>query len=721
MAEQTIEINVSGMTCGSCVGRVESALKKIDGVYSAAVNLATEKAKIIASSRLKPQQLIIAIEKAGYDAKLITQTTRVKPSAPTYSQRALLVSILLTLPLVLPMIGAIFGRHLMLDPWIQLALATPIQFGVGWKFYLSAWKAMRARTGNMDLLVAVGTSAAYGLSIASLVRGNGDFYFETAAAVTTFILLGKNLEARAKRQTLSAMEALQNLQPEKARVVVNGIEKLVPISEVRTGDAVRVIPGEKIPVDGVVLDGASAVDESLLTGESIPVFKKVTDTVTAGALNTDGVLLIETRKIGAETTLARIIRLIEDAQSAKAPIQLLVDRVSAIFVPVVLILAVITFLLWLPFTTTQQALIDAICVLVIACPCALGLATPTAILAGTGAAAQAGILIRDAEILELAHRVSVVAFDKTGTLTEGKPQLIALQSRENDSNRLLQIAGSLQSASEHPLANAVVAASRMKNLPPLLLTQFQNSPGRGVSGNLQEIGKVWIGTRTFLRENEINLTDWEDEAKHFEESGHTVSFVAWGSPARVQGVLTFQDEPRPTAQAAIKSLHAQNLELWLLTGDSPANANRVGETLGIKNISGGLLPAEKSACIESLKTGARIVAMVGDGINDGPALASADLGIALASGTELARRSAGITLMRPDLRLVAAALEISRKTYQKIKQGLFWAFIYNCIGIGLAMAGKLDPIFAGFAMAMSSVSVVLNALWLKRWRPNLSA
>jgi len=716
--DNILEFQIEGMTCASCVNRIETALKALPQVKSAVVNLATEKAKVTADSPLVPQEIFAAVENAGYKANLLSDEAT--PARPLKWDFSLTLAILCTLPLLLPMLAEWMGIHWMLSPEVQLALATPVQFIAGAKFYTSAFKALKARSGNMELLVVIGTTAAYGLSIYGMLHSGGHPYFETSAAIITFILLGKFLELRAKRQTLSALENLQKLQPESARVIRAGNEENVPLREIRVGDVVRVRPGDKIPVDGKVITGESSVDESLLTGESIPVHKNSGDRVTAGALNVDGALDIETLFIGAETMLARIVRLIADAQAEKAPIQRLVDRVSAVFVPVVLGIAFVTFLIWTFYAPFETAWINAISVLVIACPCALGLATPTAILVGTGAAARAGILIRDAEALETAHHVRTMAFDKTGTLTLGQPQVADVLTHDPHNfseNRLLEIAGNIQRGSEHPLAAATVRESRARKLKTQLVRRFKAYPGRGVSGEIESLGRFLIGTRNFLSGEGIRFESLQKNADALESQGKTVSFFAKAGEPNALGLIAFQDQARPTAKEALLRLQKMNIDLHLITGDSIGAAQSVAQSLNIQSVHAGVLPEEKSKQIALLKSAGKKVGMVGDGLNDAPALAIADLGIAMASGTDLARESASITLMRPDLRLVPAALEISSRTFSKIKQGLFWAFFYNVAGIAVAAMGLLNPMHAGLAMTLSSVSVVTNALLLRRWRP----
>ncbi|HEX7985641.1 MAG TPA: copper-translocating P-type ATPase, partial [Duganella sp.] len=576
--------------------------------------------------------------------------------------------------------------HWMLDGRIQFLLATPVQFWLGARFYRAGWLAARARSGNMDLLVALGTSAAYGLSIYQLLTATSatpHLYFEASAVVITLVLLGKWLEARAKRQTTSAIRALQVLRPESARVRRGDRDVEVPIAQVLAGETVVVRPGERIAVDGVVLEGASHVDEALITGESLPVARHAGDRMTGGAINGEGMLLVRVTAVGAESTLARIIRLVEDAQAAKAPVQHLVDRVSAVFVPVVLVLAVLTLAgWWLATGDGERAIINAVAVLVIACPCALGLATPAAIMAGTGVAARYGILIKDAEALELAHRITTVAFDKTGTLTEGKPSLAVCEPAPGaiDKARLLQLAAALQRGSEHALAYAVrQAAGEAAGAP--VSSDITALPGRGVAATVDGM-RLLLGSTRLMEEQGVVLTALAARADELERQGLTVSWLAAtdappSRSVRLLGLLAFGDRVKPQARAAIEALHALDIETVLLTGDNQGSADHVGATLSIRRVVANMLPADKAAAIGAMKRNDKCIAMVGDGINDAPALAAADVGIAMSSGTDVAMHAAGITLMRGDPALVAAAISISRRSYSKIRQNLFWAFIYN--------------------------------------------
>ncbi|MGV8917216.1 MAG: heavy metal translocating P-type ATPase [Pseudomonas sp.] len=719
-----LELAIDGMTCASCSGRVERALNKVPGVKSASVNLASERANIEFSGQADPALIIAAVSDAGYSARPVEdqQATLQRQQSRTNHERLMLIlAIVLAVPLVLPMVLEPFGVHWMLAPWIQFLLATPVQFILGARFYIAAWKAVRARSGNMDLLVALGTSAGYGLSVYEWVKtpagGMPHLYFEASAVVIALVLLGKYLESRAKRQTAGAIRALEALRPERATQVINGQELDVAISALRLEDLVSVKPGERFPVDGEVVEGHSHADEALISGESMPVFKQPGDKVTGGAINGEGRLLVKTTAVGAESVLSRIIRLVEDAQAAKAPIQKLVDKVSAVFVPVVLLIALVTLVGWLlTGAPLEIALINAVAVLVIACPCALGLATPTAIMAGTGVAARFGILIKDAEALERAHEVTAVVLDKTGTLTSGKPRITHLVAMDGDEAQLLQSAGALQLGSEHPLAKAVLDACKERQLTLDPVSASQSLTGRGIAGTVGGRQLV-LGNRRILEENHLDTAGLATTAQTWESEGLTLSWlIEIGARPAVLGLFAFGDNLKEGAAQAIEQLTARHISSHLLTGDNRGSAKRVAEALGITDVYAEVLPADKAATVVELKK-TRVVAMVGDGINDAPALAAADIGIAMGGGTDVAMHTAGITLMRGDPRLIPAALDISRKTYAKIRQNLFWAFVFNLIGIPLAAFGFLNPVIAGAAMALSSVSVVSNALLLKTWKP----
>ena len=730
LAEERVRLSIDGMTCASCVSRVEKALSRVPGVLSAQVNLATETAEVHwlragDGDDGGAARLVAAVVAAGYEAAPLAADEGVarapRATAPWWP---VAVGAALSLPLVLPMLALPFGVHWMPPAWLQFLLATPVQFWLGARFYRAGWAALRAGAGNMDLLVALGTSAAYGLSLFLWLRsGPGEMphlYFEASAVVITLVLLGKWLEARAKRQTTEALQALNALRPAVARVRRDGVESELPIARVRVGDLVVVRPGERIAVDGVIEEGDSQVDESLITGESLPVARAPGQKVTGGAVNGEGLLLVRTSAIGAETTLSRIVRLVESAQAEKAPIQRLVDRVSAVFVPVVIGIALLTMLGWGLFAGQwQDGLLNAVAVLVIACPCALGLATPTAIMAGTGLAARRGILIKDAEALETAHAITVVAFDKTGTLTEGKPRLLAAepaQAAGDARTALLRDAAAVQAGSEHPLARAVMDSARAEALAVPAASDQRAVAGKGMSATV-EGRALRLGSRRWMDELGVDCAPLAARAQALQDEGRTVSWLAEaGNAPRLLGLLAFGATVKPSAAAAVARLQAMGLRTVLVSGDNAGSAQAVATLLGITEVQSEVLPQDKARIVGELKQGGAKVAMVGDGINDAPALAAADVGIAMSTGTDVAMHAASITLMRGDPALVGDAIDISRRTYAKIRQNLFWAFAYNMVGVPLAAMGLLNPVIAGAAMAFSSVSVVSNALLLRRWK-----
>lgn len=716
----TLDISIGGMTCASCVGRVEKALKRVAGVQDASINLATESARItyLASPNHHdmPALLRRAVRNAGYEVRVQSALNAAEKEAQFSGWAGFMpvaAGIALSIPLMLPMFADWFGLHWMLPAWVQFALAAPVQFVLGARFYKAGWHAARALAGNMDLLVAIGTSAGFFLSIWLWFTAPPEemphLYFESSAVVITLVLLGKWLETRAKYQTTAAIRALHALRPDTVHWIGRDGEIDVPISDVLVNDRIAVKPGERFPLDGVVLEGETQVDESMLTGEPLPVAKIKGAAVTGGSLNGEGRIVLRVTAVGNDTVLAHIIRLVEDAQAAKAPIQRLVDKVSAVFVPTVLLIALATLLGWLGTGhSLETALIHAVTVLVIACPCALGLATPAAIMAGTGVAAQHGILIKDAQALELAHQIRTIAFDKTGTLTQGQPRLINAVAPE-----ILYLAASLQTGSEHPLARAILVAAKEQAITPTSPTELKAVAGRGVEGCINE-KRLFMGSLRWMQELGVSAPTTENTTS-------TVSALSDGT--QILALFEFADAPKKEAADALAALHRRGIKVVMLSGDHRAAANAMALRLGLNPDAGeviaDVLPADKAAHIAALKSESpekTIVAMVGDGVNDAPALAVADVGIAMGTGTDVAMHAAGITLMRGDLRLVAAALDISAKTVAKIRQNLFWAFAYNVIGIPLAALGYLNPMMAGAAMAMSSVSVITNALLLKRWR-----
>lgn len=725
-----IDIGIHGMTCASCVGRAERALKKVPGVQEVSVNLATESARVMVNGS---EQIEARLRRAVRDAGYEPVAANAAIDAPAESNWAgfapVALGLTLSLPLMLPMLGTLWGLHWMLPAWAQFALATPVQFILGARFYKAGWHSLKSLSGNMDLLVSMGTTAGWTLSVwlwlSAAPEAMPHLYFEASAVVITLVLLGKWLEARAKRQTTSAIRALHALRPETAHLLGLDGEVDVPIDEVLVGDELVVRPGERFCVDGVLQEGLTQVDESMLTGEPLPVSKTQGDKVTGGTLNGDGRVVVQVGATGVDTVLASIIRLVEDAQAAKAPIQRLVDQVSAVFVPVVLLLALLTMLgWWLTGHPFEVAVINAVTVLVIACPCALGLATPAAIMAGTGVAAKFGILIKDAEALELAHKADVVVFDKTGTLTIGQARLTDFVVVSGaDESALLAIASALQCGSSHPLARAVVAAASAQKLTMTSVSQMQSTPGKGLRGLVNGDDYV-IGSLRWVQALGGQFNGLEDSLHRLENQGASLAVMARQTPAGLNAValLAFGDEPKASASAAIATLRARSIRVMMLSGDNTAAAQAMAKRVGLQadEVISDVLPGDKAAHITALKQQGRTVVMVGDGVNDAPALAAADVGMAMANvggGTDVAMHAAGITLMRGDLALVAAALDISDRTVAKIRQNLFWAFIYNVAGIPLAAFGFLNPVMAGAAMAMSSVSVMSNALLLKRWKP----
>jgi Cu+-exporting ATPase len=719
---QTTRLKIGGMTCATCSQRVEKVLRRADGVATAQVNLATEVATIAHTPVVGLAQLVEAVERAGYTAERAATDADARREQEARDaakvRRELLIvagAALVTAPLVAPMMLAPLGVDWTLPGWAQLLLTLPVQLGAGARFYRGAWGALRSGSANMDVLVSLGTSAAFLLSVWLMAQGSAHLYFEAAAAVITLVLLGKVLEGRAKRSTTRAVQALMDLRPQTARVLRDGREIEVAADAVGRGELVIVRPGERVPVDGTIVEGRSALDESLITGESLPVAREPGDEVPGGAINGDGLLRIEATHVGEESVLSRIIALVEEAQATKPPIQRTVDRVAAVFVPAVLAVALVTLAGWLLAGAGWEAsIVNAVSVLVIACPCALGLATPTALMVGTGAAARAGVLIRDAAALERARAVDVVVLDKTGTLTEGQPEVEDVLALDDDDDALIALVASAQQGSEHPLARAVLRAAQQRSLALADVTDMKALPGRGIEAVVGERALV-VGSRRLMEERGVERAAFEERARAFEADGRTVMWAAQGTS--LLGVLAVGDRLRATSAHAIARLRAMGVTPVMLTGDNEATARAAAQALGIERVVAEVLPEDKAAEITALRDDEHCVAMVGDGVNDAPALAAADVGFAMATGTDVAMQTAGVTLMRAEPELVADAIGISRATTRKIRQNLFWAFIYNVVGIPLAAFGLLSPMIAGGAMALSSVSVVSNALLLRRWRP----
>ncbi len=720
----TLDLAIGGMTCAACATRIEKQLNKLEGV-EAVVNLAAERAHIrYVPGQASPEQLVATVVKTGFAATVSSNDTRAEEKArklAVYREelRRFWISTALTLPLVAQMafmFGAGGDTHDdVLPRWLQLLLATPVQFWIGWRFYVGGFNAIRGGAGNMDVLVALGTTMAWAYSVVVTVADlhHHHVYFEASATVITLVLLGKILEARAKARTSSAIEALAKLQPQTARIERNGRLVDVAVATLIPGDVFVVRAGEAVPVDGEVIDGASSANEAMLTGESLPVAKTGGDKVFAATINGDGLLRCRATGVGSHTLLAGIIRLVEEAQGSKAPVQRLADKVAAIFVPVVVAIAVLTFIAWWALAGDfTQALVNAVAVLVIACPCALGLATPTAIMVGTGQGAKAGVLIRNAVALEMAEKLQVLVVDKTGTLTEGRPVVTdVVKVGAGDTAILLQLAASIEQGSTHPLAAAIVARARADGLALATPQNVATTAGRGLAGDVDG-RRVQLGSVTWLKEQGHSAP----QADELAQAGRSV--VAVVADDVLLGFIGIADPLRSTSSAAVARLNRLGIEVVMLTGDNAGTARAVAGEAGITHFEAEVLPGDKAAAVNKLKAGDRLVGMAGDGINDAPALAAADVSFAMAAGSDVAMRAADVTLMRDDLGSVADAISLSRATLAKIRQNLFFAFIYNVLGIPLAALGMLNPVIAGAAMAASSVSVVSNSLLLRRWQSN---
>lgn len=719
---EKLEFAIYGMTCAACSSRIEKVLSKMDGVVKAVVNLPNETATVTYYRNVVTERDVIEKIKAiGYDAKVRNE----KASTDTHKEKEmkkmqwkLIISAILSAPLLLTMLDHLFGiavPNIFMNPWFQFALATPIQFIIGWQFYVSAYKNLKTKSANMDVLVALGTSAAYFYSLyeAILTIGNPSYvphlYFETSAILITLILLGKYLEKNAKGKTTEAIEKLLQLQAKEARVIRDGKEMMIPIEEVVVSDRMIIKPGEKIPVDGVVVKGTTSVDESMLTGESIPVEKQVGAKVIGSTMNLNGTIEMEAEKVGEDTALASIVQAVEDAQGDKAPIQRMADVISSYFVPIVVGIAIVTFIIWITFITPgelESSLTAAIAVLVIACPCALGLATPTSIMVGTGKGAQTGILFKGGEHLEKTHELTTIVFDKTGTITKGKPEVTDFIGDD----RLLQLVASAEKSSEHPLAEAIVRYAEEKQIEFIDAEQFEAIPGHGIRATFPQ-GEVLIGTRKLMRDHGVDTAEQEETMYQLEHEGKTAMFIAVDK--KFAGIVAVADTVKETAKTAMEQLKKMGMELVMLTGDNERTARAIANEVGIDRVIAEVLPEQKAEKIKQLQAEGKKVAMIGDGINDAPALATADIGIAIGTGTEVAIEAADVTILAGELLLVPKAIRLSGATIRNIKQNLFWAFAYNTIGIPIAAIGLLAPWIAGAAMAFSSVSVVLNALRLK--------
>ncbi|WP_407638025.1 heavy metal translocating P-type ATPase [Desulfotruncus alcoholivorax] len=722
--EDNVELLISGMTCAACSARVEKKLLSLPGVREAAVNLATGRAMVrFIPGLITVNKLKQAVDALGYKACRAADISRDEEGLARQKEIRLqiarfVLALVLSLPLLMMMFTEAIGWHnFMLSPVLQLALATPVQFIAGWQFYRGAYHALKTGGANMDVLVALGTSTAYFYSLVSVLAGWRVFYFESAAVVITLILLGKLLEAVAKGKTSEAIKKLMGLQAKTARVIRNGIEEDVPVEEVEVGDVVLVRPGERIPVDGVIIEGVSSVDESMLTGESVPVDKVPGDDVVGASVNKQGSFTFRATRVGEDTALAQIIRMVEAAQGSKAPIQRLADRVSAVFVPLVIVIALITFAGWyMSGAGFTAALIKMTAVLVIACPCALGLATPTAIMVGTGVGAEKGILIKGGEHLERAGRINTVVLDKTGTITRGEPSVTDVLVLPGFNEReLLAAVAAGERKSEHPVGQAVVSYAVAGGvMSDAEVTEFQAVPGKGIRFKMGD--REWqVGNEEMAKAQGINIEKVLPDKNRWEEEGKTVMLAV--SNSRLAGMIAVADTIKEHANEAISRLKDLGLDVYMLTGDQARTARAIAKQVGITDVIAGVLPENKAQEVTKLKEAGKVVAMVGDGINDAPALATADVGMAIGTGTDVAMESASITLIRGDLRAIVHAVKLSRQTLKKIRQNLFWAFFYNVIGIPLAAFGVLTPVMAGAAMAFSSVSVVTNSLLLKRYNP----
>lgn len=725
-----VDLKITGMSCAACSGRIERSLSKLSGVEVAVVNLASEKATVeyypdiisLSEIKTKIEQLGFGVHDAA-DAATGDKEKKAREAEVNKQRLRLAIAAVFSVPLLLAMVLHLLGvkgvaAELLMNPYFQLVLATPVQFIAGWQFYRGAYMVLKNGSANMDVLVALGTSAAYFYSIANVLRQVPDLYFETSAILITLIILGKLLEATAKGRTSEAIKALMGLQAKTARVVKSGQEIDIPVEEVLVGDIVIVRPGEKVPVDGIIVEGTSTVDESMLTGESLPVDKKVGDQVVGATINKLGTFKFEAAKVGKDTALAQIVRIVEAAQGSKAPIQRFADVVSGYFVPTVVGLALLTFGMWffmLDPGNFARALVNFTAVLVIACPCALGLATPTSIMVGTGKGAEHGILIKGAEHLENAHRLTTIVLDKTGTITKGQPEvtdIIAFAGLAE--GELLRLAASAEKNSEHPLAQAIVHYGQQQGAKLQEPESFAAIPGHGVEVTLG--GQlILMGTRKLMQDHHIEFAAALPQVEALELEGKTVMLFAIGN--RLSGLLAVADTVKASSAQAIAELQAMGIEVWMMTGDNNRTAKAIAQTVGINKVMAEVLPEHKAEKVGALKEAGKVVAMVGDGINDAPALATADVGFAIGTGTDVAIEAADITLMRGELTGIVAAIRLSKATMRNIKQNLFWALAYNSVGIPIAAAGYLSPVLAGAAMAFSSVSVVTNALRLKRFQP----
>ena len=714
-------LNVEGMTCAACSARIEKVLNKLDGVNSATVNLMAKKATVdYDESKISVDDFIHSIEKAGFKAheqveEDMDREKKLREREIKNLRNMLIFSAIFSIPLFSAMFFHMAGIHNILsNGWFQLALATPVQIIAGARFYKGAYKSLRGGGANMDVLIVMGTSAAFLYSLYHTIVGIPEFYYEASAVIITLILLGKYLEAIAKGKTSEAIKKLMGLQAKTARVVRDGTEVDIPMEDVLVGDIVVVRPGERVPVDGIITEGHSTLDESMLTGESVPVDKTVGDEVIGATINKQGAFKLSATKVGKDTALAQIIKLVEDAQGSKAPVQRLADQISGIFVPVVLVIAVITFLVWnFGFSDFNQGLISAVAVLVIACPCALGLATPTAIMVGTGKGAENGILIKGGEHLEKAHKLDVVILDKTGTITKGEPEVTDIIPYDFSESEILRFAAIAEKSSEHPLGEAIVLDAKNKAIQLIDPEKFESITGHGIYSMIDK-RDIYVGNRKLMRDQGVEIGHIEDELIGLENQGKTAMLIS--VDGKIGGIIAVADTVKETSKQAIDQLKEMGIDIYMITGDNIRTAQSIADQVGITNILAEVLPEHKAEEVEKLRAEGKIVGMVGDGINDAPALASADVGFAIGTGTDVAMEAADITLIKGDLREIPTAILLSKKTMRTIKQNLFWAFAYNTIGIPIAALGLLNPMIAGGAMAFSSVSVLSNSLRLKRFK-----
>lgn len=716
-----VKLAIQGMTCAACSARIEKVLKRLDGVESATINLSLNNGTVkYIEGQVDKETIIATVEKAGFKAHEQAEEDadyeKKNREKELKSLKGMLIfSALLSIPLFSAMFFHMAGiDNILSNGYFQLALATPVQFIAGARFYKGAYKSLRGGGANMDVLIVMGTSAAFFYSVYHTLAGIPEYYYESSAMIITLILLGKYLEAIAKGKTSEAIKKLMGLQAKTARVERDGQVADIPMEEVLVGDIIVVRPGEKIPVDGVITDGQSTIDESMLTGESIPVDKHIGDEVIGATINNQGALKFRATKVGKDTALAQIIKLVEDAQGSKAPVQRLADQISGVFVPVVVVIALITFLVYtFGLKDFNQGLISAVAVLVIACPCALGLATPTAIMVGTGKGAENGILIKGGEHLEKAHKLEVVVLDKTGTITKGQPEVTDIIALGQSEDEVLRFAAIAEMSSEHPLGASIVKDARAKNIELKDPEKFQSITGHGIYSKIDD-KDIYVGNRKLMREQKVEIDHIEDQLVVLENQGKTAMLIA--IEGKIGGIIAVADTVKESSREAINQLKEMDIEIYMITGDNLRTAEAIAEQVGITNVLAEVLPEDKAAQVEKLKAEGKSVGMVGDGINDAPALASADIGFAIGTGTDVAMEAADITLIKGDLREIPTAIHLSKRTMRTIKQNLFWAFAYNTVGIPIAALGLLNPMVAGAAMAFSSVSVLSNSLRLKRFK-----